>query len=63
MNAALSEAKDAYADGRFDRVVAATAVANAENLERLTYMTETLTNALLDLAVVARRALQTRSPE
>lgn len=63
MNAALSEAKGAYADGSFDRVVTATAVANAENLERLTYMAETLTNALLDLAVVARRALQTRSPE
>lgn len=63
MSVALTEARDAYADGSYDRVVAATALANAENLERLTYLAETFTNAVLDLAVVARRALQTRSSE
>lgn len=63
MNAALNEAKDSYADGRDDRALATTAVANAENLQRLTSVAETLTNAFLDLAVVARRALEGQSSE
>ena len=63
MSPALSEAKDAYTDGRYHQALAAAAVANAETLERLTSITETLTNALLDVAVVARRALQGRSSQ
>jgi hypothetical protein len=60
MSAALIEAKESYSDGHYEQTHAAAALANAENLERLTYMAEALTNAIIDLTTIGRRALRAR---
>jgi hypothetical protein len=58
MSAAFTEAKQAYADGHYEQTLTAAALANAENLERLTYMAEAITNALIHISAVAGRVLR-----